>query len=62
MDAPSPGEGVTCERCGHGSPAGALFCPQCGAALAVAPAPREERKLVSILFVDLEGFTASSDD
>ena len=62
MDAPSPGDGVTCARCGHGSPAGALFCPQCGAALAVAPTPREERKLVSILFVDLEGFTASADD
>ena len=62
MDAPSPGDGVTCERCGHGSPGGALFCPQCGTALAVAPTPREERKLVSILFVDLEGFTASSDN
>ena len=62
MDAPAPGDGVTCARCGHGSPAGALFCPQCGAALAVAPTPREERKLVSILFVDLEGFTASADD
>ena len=62
MDAPAPGDGVTCARCGHGSPAGALFCPQCGAALAVVPTPREERKLVSILFVDLEGFTASADD
>jgi len=62
VDAPSPGDGVTCERCGHGSPGGALFCPQCGTALAVAPTPREERKLVSILFVDLEGFTASSDN
>jgi class 3 adenylate cyclase/tetratricopeptide (TPR) repeat protein len=62
VDAPSPGDGVTCARCGHRSPAGALFCPQCGAALADAPTPREERKLVSILFVDLEGFTASADD
>ena len=62
MDAPPSDEGVTCARCGHGSPAGALFCPQCGAELALPPAPREERKLVSILFVDLEGFTASADD
>ena len=62
MNAPSPGDGVTCGRCGHRSPAGALFCPQCGAALAAASAPREERKLVSILFVDLEGFTASADE
>ena len=31
-------------------------------ALGPSPGPREERKLVSILFVDLEGFTASSDD
>jgi class 3 adenylate cyclase/tetratricopeptide (TPR) repeat protein len=62
VDAPSPGEGGTCAICGHRSPAGSLFCPQCGAPLAVAPTPREERKLVSILFVDLEGFTASADD
>src|SRR5207253_1839388 len=34
----------------------------CGAALAEAPAGgAEERKVVSILFVDLVGFTASSD-
>jgi class 3 adenylate cyclase/tetratricopeptide (TPR) repeat protein len=30
-------------------------------ALAESPEPHEQRKLVSILFVDLEGFTASSD-
>ncbi len=62
VDAPPSGDGVTCARCGHGSPAGALFCPQCGAGLVRVAAPREERKLVSILFVDLEGFTAAADD
>ena len=40
----------------------ARFCSRCGAPREGASARREERKLVSILFVDLEGFTASSDN
>ena len=52
---------LTCERCGHPVAPGSAFCAHCGAALVGTSAPREERKLVSILFVDLEGFTASAD-
>ena len=52
---------VTCQRCGHRLPLDARFCPRCGAPRDGADAPHEERKLVSILFVDLEGFTASAD-
>jgi class 3 adenylate cyclase/tetratricopeptide (TPR) repeat protein len=51
---------VSCQRCGEANPAHARFCHACGARLDDAR-PREERKLVSVLFVDLEGFTTSSD-
>src|SRR5881409_2330037 len=49
-------------HCGEENPDRARFCWSCGAALAERPAHRgEERKVVSILFVDLVGFTARSD-
>ena len=51
---------LTCERCEAENPAGARFCNACGASLAAAGAT-EERKLVSVLFVDLVDFTARSD-
>src|SRR5215212_3569825 len=51
---------IQCARCGGANPAGARFCSSCGASLDVAP-PREERKLVSVLFVDLVGSTARAD-
>jgi class 3 adenylate cyclase/tetratricopeptide (TPR) repeat protein len=60
VDGPEPGTGIACARCGRPAAAADVFCAGCGAALAAA-APHEERKLVSILFVDLEGFTASSE-
>ena len=50
-----------CPNCGREPPPDAAFCPSCGAALVAAETPREERKLVSVLFVDLVGFTARSD-
>src|SRR5919109_671135 len=51
-----------CPKCGEDNPDRARFCWSCGAALTSAPATAaEERKLVSILFVDLVGFTARSD-
>jgi class 3 adenylate cyclase/tetratricopeptide (TPR) repeat protein len=56
--------GATCEACGTPVPAGGRFCPSCGAPLenALTPEPPvEERRVVSILFADLAGFTSSSD-
>jgi class 3 adenylate cyclase/tetratricopeptide (TPR) repeat protein len=53
---------IVCPNCGEENPARARFCLSCGTALDHAPAQRrEERKLVSILFCDLVGFTARSD-
>jgi class 3 adenylate cyclase/tetratricopeptide (TPR) repeat protein len=51
---------VVCKRCGQENPAGARFCLACGAAVDAEPA-KQERKLVSVLFVDLVGFTGQSE-
>ena len=52
-----------CPSCGHENSASAKFCEECGAPLAEAPAAavQEERKVVSVLFCDLVGFTAASE-
>jgi class 3 adenylate cyclase/tetratricopeptide (TPR) repeat protein len=47
---------VNCQKCGAALPEGARFCPACGTSTATQPAA-EERKLVTILFADLAGFT-----
>ncbi len=59
---------VTCPSCGAANEPGDTFCGDCGSPLgaAAAPAaPREapaaERRLVSILFADLVGFTTLSE-
>ena len=51
---------MACPRCGSEVPTDAGFCPACGAAVTISQG-REERKLVSILFVDLVGSTAKGD-
>ncbi|MFL5964198.1 MAG: ATP-binding protein [Gaiellaceae bacterium] len=52
---------MTCPDCGRESPDDALFCASCGAALAAPTEAREERKVVSVVFVDLVGHTSRSD-
>src|ERR687892_1852744 len=47
-----------CRQCGSELPGDARFCPACGARAAVGST--EERKLVSVLFADLVGSTASA--
>ncbi|HET7554779.1 MAG TPA: AAA family ATPase [Gaiellaceae bacterium] len=53
---------IVCAECGRENAADARFCSGCGTSLETAPAaPREERKVVSVLFADLVGFTARSE-
>jgi class 3 adenylate cyclase/tetratricopeptide (TPR) repeat protein len=53
---------VICPRCGTENADAARFCNDCAAPLTdVATAQSEERKIVSVLFCDLVGFTAASD-
>jgi class 3 adenylate cyclase len=49
-----------CATCGQDNPAGARFCNSCGATLQ-ADEQRDERKIVTVLFVDLVGFTARAE-
>jgi class 3 adenylate cyclase/tetratricopeptide (TPR) repeat protein len=47
----------TCTSCGRDSADDFAFCPHCGAPLAAAPATREQRKVVTVLFCDVTGST-----
>jgi class 3 adenylate cyclase len=51
---------AVCTSCGAANPDEARFCMRCGTPLAT-PAHAEERRVVTILFVDLVGFTERSD-
>src|SRR6266566_872829 len=46
-----------CTNCRHENREQAKFCEECGAALPVAVATNEQRKVVTILFCDLAGST-----
>ena len=49
---------LQCISCGRESAEEFAFCPFCGAALTPAPAAREQRKTVTVLFCDVVGSTA----
>ena len=61
---------AVCSSCGAQNSPGQKFCGECGTPLTVGqrpeplheqPAPAAERRLVSVLFADLVGFTAASE-
>jgi class 3 adenylate cyclase len=53
---------ATCPSCGRDNPEDFAFCGFCATPLGQPPGPQaEERKVVTILFCDLVGFTAASD-
>src|SRR5438445_8063357 len=49
-----------CPSCGHDNRELARFCDACGAPIAAERA-REERKVVTVLFADLVGFTSRAE-
>jgi class 3 adenylate cyclase/tetratricopeptide (TPR) repeat protein len=51
-----------CPSCGHENGPGAKFCSECGTPLTEPrPTGRTERKIVTVLFADLVGFTARAE-
>ena len=54
---------MRCATCGSPLPDGARFCPGCGLRVEADhdSAPRHERRLLTVLFADLVGFTSASD-
>jgi len=52
---------VRCHICNQENPPGARFCLACGIALEPEGPPQEERRIVSIIFVDLVGSTAQAE-
>lgn len=50
-----------CGSCGQENPDIARFCLACGAPLDAETPHREERRIVSVVFVDLVGFTSRSE-
>jgi class 3 adenylate cyclase/tetratricopeptide (TPR) repeat protein len=51
---------MRCPNCGQENPAGARFCFECGTPFEEASV-REERKVVTVLFADLVGFTSRAE-
>ena len=55
---------LSCERCGAASPPGFKFCGAAGRSskgAADPQPPREERRVVTVIFADLVGFTARAE-
>jgi class 3 adenylate cyclase len=50
-----------CRACGQDNPEVARFCLACGTSLADESLPGDERRIVTVIFVDLVGFTARAE-
>jgi class 3 adenylate cyclase len=53
---------TVCSTCGQENPPIAKFCLQCGSPLAEELPPSEERRLMTALFTDIVGSTASAEE
>ena len=51
----------TCPKCGQENTEVARFCLACGAELTAATEATEERKIITVLFADLVGFTSRAE-
>jgi len=58
---PAPAAAGACARCGARNPPEARLCFECGAILPGRPRGAPERRLVTVLFVDLVDFTGLAD-
>ncbi len=52
---------MLCRACSQENPEAARFCLACGAPLTEESLPRDERRIVTVIFVDLVGFTARAE-
>jgi class 3 adenylate cyclase len=52
---------AACANCGRENPSDARFCSGCGTPLRARVDARDERRIVSVIFVDLVGFTARAE-
>jgi class 3 adenylate cyclase len=52
---------ISCATCGQENPDVARFCLACGTELSAAAVGQDERRIVSVVFVDLVGFTARAE-
>src|SRR5680860_647479 len=53
---------ASCSKCGESNPERASFCLNCGAPLAIAVPTRAVRKIVTIVFCDVTGFTGLGEE
>ena len=52
---------IACATCARPVPAGARFCPSCGTAVTSGGYAGEERRIVTVLFADIVGYTAMAE-
>src|SRR6266508_5867710 len=52
---------IACATCARPVPAGARFCPSCGAVGTSGAFAAEERRIVTVLFADIVGYTAMAE-